>query len=144
MFKLIGVEDMYDRSKHAVYSLRYHFVFVVKYRKKVFTDEMLDTIYDSFVRIGELIHARIEEFNGEEDHIHFILACSPKSPSVSGIVNILKGVSSRDLRKQFLELRRIYYGPKSKLWSRSYFVSTVGGVTLDVLKRYIENQSRPN
>ena len=84
------------------------------------------------------------EFNGEEDHVHLLVSFPPKV-AISVMVNSLKGVSSRRLKQQFPELERFWsvVGSKNALWSPSYFVSSVGGAPIEVLKKYIENQDAP-
>ena len=82
------------------------------------------------------------EFNGESEHVHLLVNFPPKV-AISRLVNSLKGVSSRRLRQEFPELRRHYWRAQ-RLWSASYLAGSVGGATLEVLRRYIENQERPS
>lgn len=126
---------------HCTYALSYHFVFVSKYRKKCFSGEMLESMEKTFARLLEG-YGRLAEFNGEEDHVHLLVEMNPKA-SPSGMANMLKTVSSRLLRKEFEKELKMVYG-KPVLWSRSYFVSSCGGATLDVIKQYIEKQARPH
>jgi len=86
--------------------------------------------------------AQLEELNGEEDHIHLLISYPPRI-AVSEIVNVLKGVSSRYLRKEFEEFKKEYWG-SSALWSRSYFVGSVGGASLEILEEYIKKQKAPS
>ncbi|MDU2950389.1 MAG: IS200/IS605 family transposase [Bifidobacterium longum] len=81
------------------------------------------------------------EFNGETDHVH-LLVSFPPTVELSRLVNSLKGVSSRYLRRDYPELARHYWRAQ-RLWSPSYYAGTAGGAPLDTLKRYIENQNRP-
>lgn len=85
--------------------------------------------------------AHLTEFNGENDHVHLVITYPPKH-SISSLVNSLKGVSSRLLRREFQQIRHLYY--KGVLWSPSYFAGSCGGASLDVLKQYIENQNKPS
>jgi putative transposase len=110
---------------------------VTKYRKSVFTDSGLKLIEESFRTVAVKMNFKILEFNGETDHVHALIEYPPKL-SISQIANALKGVSSRR------------YGQagnakphKEALWSPSYFAVSVGGAPLEVLKRYIKEQSRP-
>jgi putative transposase len=82
---------------------------------------------------------QVKEFNGEEDHIHCLIEYPPKL-SISQMVNAVKGVSSRLYGKAGYPKP---YG-KNALWSPSYFVSSVGGAPLEVLKRYIKEQQKPS
>ena len=83
----------------------------------------------------------LAEFDGEDDHVHLLVNYPPKV-SVSSLVNSLKGVSSRLLRKNFPELERRYW--KGVLWSPSYFAASCGGAPLSVIRQYIESQRTPD
>lgn len=129
-----------NKLYHCSYSLSYHFVFVTKYRRKCFTGAMLDRLKEVVAKLCEDWEAELIEMNGEEDHVHFLLGLNPKcAPSV--VANNFKTVTSRLLRKEFPALRAKYREPV--LWSRSYFVASVGGAPLSVIKHYIEQQARP-
>lgn len=129
-----------NKLYHCSYSLSYHFVFVTKYRHKCFTGAMLDRFREVVAKLCVDWEAELIEMNGEEDHVHFLLGLNPKcAPSV--VANNFKTVTSRLLRKEFPALRARYRAPV--LWSRSYFVASVGGAPLSVIKQYIEQQARP-
>ncbi len=136
---------MFKRSRHSVYSLTAHLVFVCKTRGKVFEGKHLDYLKDTFDGVLDSFEAELLEFNGETDHVHLLISYPPKH-SISELINSLKGVSSRKLKTEFPELEKFWSVSKSKnsLWSPSYFASSCGGATLDALKRYIENQDRPS
>lgn len=136
--------NKYNKSRHVVYKLQYHIIFVTKYRRKILTKDIFNSLINIINSVAEKIDCKILEINGELDHIHFILETKPNTSSITTLVTIIKGVSSRLLRKKYPDINNLLYGKKAKLWSRSYFVATVGGVSLDVLKRYIENQDTPN
>lgn len=128
-------------GRHCVFMLHVHLVFVTKYRKAAFTDAMLTSLKNYFEKVCDDFECSIEEFNGEKDHVHLLIHYPPKV-SISKLVNSLKGVSSRMLRKDYAnELNRIYW--KGVLWSPSYFAGSVGGAPLSALKQYIEQQQRP-
>ena len=91
-------------------------------------------------KVCEDFGGELKELNGERDHIHLLVSYPPKV-SVSALVNSLKGVSSRLLRKQFPELESSYY--KGQLWSLSYFVVSCGGAPLEKIKAYIQQQDSP-
>lgn len=93
-------------------------------------------------KVCEDFEAELVEFNGESDHIHMLVNYPPKL-AISKLVNSLKGVTSRRLRKDFPDLASYYWNGRS-LWSRSYFVSSCGGASIDALRDYIENQDRPD
>ena len=127
------------KERHSVSSLKIHLVFVTKYRKKILTKASLDVIEKSFMEVAKKMDFDIVEFNGESDHVHLLISYLPKL-SISVMVNALKGVSSRKYGQSgFPKPYR-----KTALWSPSYFVSSVGGAPIEVLKAYIQNQQKPS
>lgn len=127
-------------GRHCVFKLHVHLVFVTKYRKKVFTNEILKDLEVIFKDVCQNFETELVEMNGETEHIHLLLNYPPKV-SISKLVNSLKGVSSRLIRKQYSELKKSYW--KGGLWSPSYFASSCGGAPLSIIKQYIEQQTRP-
>lgn len=121
------------KERHSVSDLMVQLVCVTKYRRSVLTAESLALIEKSFGEVAKKMDFQIQEFNGESDHIHVLIEFPPKL-SISQIVNSLKGVSSRRYGQAGFEKP---YG-KDALWSPSYFVSSVGGAPLEVLKQYIQ------
>jgi len=125
----------------SVSDLKVHLVLVTKYRRKAFTEEMLERLH---VIMEELLfkwECKLIEFSGEEDHIHCLFQYHPDL-ELSKLVNNLKSVSSRKLRQEFSEyLSQIYW--KDVFWSGSYFVASCGGVTISTLRKYIEGQQKP-
>jgi len=134
------VQD-YRRTGHSVSLLYAHLVFVTKYRRKVFNDAMLID-YETVLReTCTALSADLVEFNGEDDHVHLLVEYPP-TVQLSRLVNSLKGVSARVLRRDHPSLvRKFLWG--SHFWSPSYFVGSVGGAPLDVLRTYIEQQRTP-
>ena len=128
-------------GRHCVFKLHVHLVFVTKYRKKVFTDEILRDLEVIFKDVCQNFETELMEMNGETEHIHLLLNYPPKV-SISKLVNSLKGVSSRLIIKQHPELKKSYW--KGGLWSPSYFASSCGGAPLAIIKEYIEQQTRPS
>jgi len=124
------------RSKHAVYDLKYHFVWIPKYGKKLLTPEIADYTKELFERIAEEYGLIIDTREVVEDHVHIFLEAPPRL-SPSRIVQILKSISARELFRQFPHLRQKLWG--GQFWSDGYFVRAVGDeVTGDVIRRYIE------
>lgn len=122
-----------------VFALSYHLVFVTKYRKDVIaTDRVRDCLRQAFASVCSDFGGELRECDGEDDHVHLLVDMPPKvAPAV--LVNSLKGVSSRLLRAQNLpEIRRKFRG--DHFWSPSYFVASTGGVSLDKVRSYIQNQ----
>jgi len=127
------------KERHSVSDLKIHLVCIAKYRRKIFTSESLTVIEKSFREVATKMDFQIEEFNGQVDHIHALIEYPPKL-SISQIVNALKGVSSRRYGQAG------YPKPfgKDALWSPSYFVSSIGGAPLEILKSYIQSQEKPS
>lgn len=130
-------------TRHAKYLLHAHIVFTPKYRKNIFTKEHLEVMREVFENICSINDSILEEFNGEANHIHLLVTYPPRI-ALSVLVNSLKGVSSRKLRQNFKVFQKEYWGEDVALWSRSYFVASVGGAPLEILKEYIENQDTPD
>jgi putative transposase len=135
---LYMTEQVLRHERHSVTTLQVHLVCVTKYRTKVLTEKGLQTIREAFESVASKMNFRIIEFNGEADHVHVLIEYPPKL-SVSALVNHLKGVSSR------------LYGkaehPKphaTALWSPSYFATSVGGASIEVLQQYVQRQKKPS
>ena len=126
---------------HCVYKLTYHLVLVTKYRRKCFTNEMLNRLEEIVRKNCQDWEIDLLEFNGEADHIHLLLEMHPNIMP-SKFINNLKTVSSRLIRKEFEEELKPYYW-KPVLWTRAYCLLTTGGATIDVIREYIKNQERP-
>ena len=127
-------------GRHCVFKLHVHLVFVTKYRRKVFTNKILQDLEIIFKDVAFDFEADIVQMNGEDNHIHLLINYPPKV-SISKLVNSLKGVSSRLIRRQYPELAKYYW--KGGLWSPSYFAGSCGGAPLSIIKQYIEQQNRP-
>lgn len=125
-----------------VYDLNIHLVLVTKYRKKVITKPILNRLSEIFTATCSKWRCEVLEFNGEPDHIHLLINFPP-DVEVSKLVNNLKTVSSRLIRKDFPEqLGQLYSKPV--FWSGAYFVASCGGVTIEQLKTYVEHQHSPD
>ena len=126
---------------HCVYDLKYHLVLVTKYRRKCFTNEMLDRLEEICRNLCEKWEIELLEFGGEEDHVHLLLDMHPNIMP-SKFINNLKTVTSRLLRKEYKEhLDKFYWKPV--LWTRAYCLISSGGAPLEILKEYIQKQERP-
>jgi putative transposase len=125
-------------GRHVVYNLHAHLVFIPKYRRKIFTQEILNHLEKMFNACCLKFESKLVEFNGEEDHVHLLISYPPKV-SLSKLVNSLKGCSSRMIRKhRYPTITNALW--KGSLWSPSYFVGSCGGAPIDLLRKYIENQ----
>lgn len=127
-------------GRHCVFAIHAHLVFVTKYRKKVFTSEALDILKEVMQKVCDDFDVELAAFEGEDNHVHLLINYPPQI-QLSKLVNSLKGVSSRMLRKQMPSIANRYY--KDVLWSPSYFAASCGGAPLSVIKQYVEQQNRP-
>ena len=131
------IESDLRHGRHCVFKMHIHLVFVTKYRRNVFTKEVLDDLKIFFEKVCVDFEAELVEFDGEDDHVHLLVNYPPKV-AVSSLVNSLKGVSSRLLRKERPDIRDRYW--KGVLWSPSYFASSCGGAPISIIRQYIEQQ----
>jgi putative transposase len=129
-----------DSNNHSVFSLNYHLILVIKYRKKVLTNQkMLLRLREIAEYIGISHNVKIKEMNGEPDHVHFLLRTKPNC-ELSKYINAMKSATSRLLKKEFPEIKKKLW--EESFWTTSYCLISVGGAPINVLKRYIENQGR--
>jgi putative transposase len=129
-------------GRHCVFRNHMHLVFVTKYRRSVFTDAMLERLNAVFAETMEQMEGTLLEFGGEDDHVHLLVSCHPKT-AVSNLVGKLKGKSSYILRNEFWsEIKNKLWG--DHFWSPSYCVVSCGGASLDVVRAYIEDQRKPS
>lgn len=129
-----------SKLRHCSYSLQFHLVLCTKYRRRCITNPMLDRLNEIFVSTLEKWEGALIEFNGEADHVHLLISVNPKTQP-SKLVNNLKTVSSRLLRKDFSEYLAEIYRGQPIFWSRSYCILSCGGAPISVLKQYIEQQA---
>jgi len=131
----------YHLRPGACYKLQAHLVFVTKYRKRVINKEILERLEQIFRDTCIKWESTLVEFNGEEDHVHLLIDYNPKVQT-SKLINSLKTVSSRLIRKEFpAQVNKFYFKPV--FWTGAYFISSCGGVTLEELKAYVQNQDAP-
>ncbi|HEU0184500.1 MAG TPA: IS200/IS605 family transposase [Blastocatellia bacterium] len=123
---------------HCVFSLQFHLVLVTKYRRKAITKEMLERLWAIFQETLEKWHSELIEFNGEEDHIHLLFRTNP-TVQLSKLVNNLKTVSSRLIRRDFRKQINSFYR-EPVFWHRSYCLISAGVATIEILRKYIEEQ----
>lgn len=129
----------YQSKRHSVFQLHVHLVFVTKYRRKIFKQHHLYSLNTIFSDVSKNLSSTLIQFDGTSDHMHLLLSYNPVI-SLSQLANRLKGVSSRLIRQRYQEIRFSF--KKNCLWSPSYFASSCGGAPIEILKRYIRNQSK--
>jgi putative transposase len=128
-------------GRHCIFNLHVHLVFVTKYRRDVFSIEILEDLRDIFSSVCKDFEAELVEFDGESDHVHLLVNYPPKI-SISSLVNSLKGVSSRLIRrKNYPVIQSNLWG--NALWSPSYFAGSCGGAPISIIRQYIEQQQKP-
>lgn len=128
-------------GRTCVFTMHVHLVFVTKYRRRVFTQEVMRELKLIFASVCKDFEAILVECDGEGDHVHLLVNYPPKI-SISKLVNSLKGVSSRLLRnKGYTSIQQALWG--KSLWSPSYFAGSCGGAPIEIIRQYIENQQSP-
>jgi len=127
--------DRFKSNRNVVYSCKYHIVWCPKYRRKVLTGDVEKRLKEIIHQVADELSVEIIEMETNIDHIHILCEVDPQL-GVNKFIRIAKGRSSHILRKEFPELKK----KLPTLWSNSYFVATVGGAPLEIVKQYIENQ----
>ena len=127
----------YRRSAHAVFDLKYHVVWITKYRYKILAGRVAERARDLIRQTCSARGVMIVRGAVSPDHVHMLLSAPPEL-SPAKLVQYLKGRSSRRLQDEFPELRKRYWG--QHLWARGYFCAAVGAVDEKTIKEYIENQ----
>jgi len=129
-------------SGRAVSDMKAHLVLTTKHRRNVLTAAMLTRLGEIMEDLCEKWNCKLIEFNGEENYIHLLFQYLPQM-EIPKFVNNLKSVTSRRIRSEFAdEIDKVYW--KNLLWNESYFIASCGGVTISVLRKYIENQNTPD
>jgi len=127
-----------DKGNHSVYSIQFHYVACIKYRRKVLYGELVDRLKAINIDVAKSFGINIVEQETAEDHIHILFSSKPQI-QISKFVNSMKSVSARLIFKEFPYVKEILR--KGHFWSPSYFLASTGQVTLDDIKHYIENQN---
>lgn len=129
------MDNKYRTTITTVSLINYHFVFCPRYRRKIFNIPNVEDRFKHIVKfICEEMDIEIIAIECDKDHTHMFLNCLP-ALSPSDIMQKIKGVTSRVLRDEFPQLKKM-----PSLWTRSYFVSTAGNVSSETIKKYVENQ----
>lgn len=127
----------YRKTSHSLYDIKFHIVWITKYRKPVMSGEIAKRIRELIRQICKASDVEILKGHISKDHIHLFVSVPPHL-SVSKLVQQLKGKSSRKLLSEFKTLSRQFWG--RHLWGRGYFVASSGNVTDEVIMEYIKNQ----
>lgn len=127
-----------DKCSHSVYALQYHLLQVVKYRRKVLTNnKIIDFLKQKIRDISNTFEVEVLNVECDEDHFHLIFKAKP-TLNIPKYLNTLKTITSREIKRNFPEVKKKLW--KQSFWSPSYFLTTTGQITLDVLVKYVESQ----
>ncbi|CCJ33043.1 IS200/IS605 family transposase [Caloramator australicus] len=128
-----------DNNNHSLFLLYYHLVLVTKYRRKVIDDNISNRLKEIFEKIQDNYNITLQEWNHDKDHIHILFKAHPNT-ELSKFINAYKSASSRLIKKEYPKIKEQLW--KEYFWSRSYCLLTTGGVSIEVIKKYIEKQGK--
>ena len=131
--------ENYRKSSHTVYDLKYHVVWITKYRKPILRGEIAERVRELIQEVCKSKDIEIVKGHISKDHVHIFVSVPPHI-SVSQMVQFLKGETSRSLLAEYKSLSRTFWG--RHMWARSYFVASSGNVTDEVIIKYIEEQGK--
>jgi putative transposase len=131
--------EYYRKTSHSVYDIKYHLVWITKYRKQILTGEIGYRLRDLIKETCTSLDVEILKGNVSKDHVH-IMVSVPPYVSVSKLVQSIKGRTSRKLLDEYKRLKQAFWG--RHLWARGYFAATTGNVTDEVILKYIEEQNK--
>ena len=126
-----------DNNNHSVFSMYYHLVLVVKYRRKVIDNSLSERMKNIFEYISPKYNISLQEWNHDIDHVHILFKGEPNT-ELSKFINAYKSASSRLIKKEFPAVREKLW--EEYFWSRSFCLLTAGGAPIEVIRKYIESQ----
>ena len=129
----------FDTNNHSVFILHYHLIMCIKYRNKVIDNNISNRLKEIFEFIAPKYNIVLEEWNHDADHVHILFKGQPNT-EISKFINAYKSASSRLIKKEYPEIRKSLW--KEMFWSQSYCLISIGGVTVDIIKQYIQSQGR--
>ena len=129
----------YRKTAHSVYDIKYHIVWITKYRKPILRGAIGLRVRELIQQTSASLDVYIEKGHVAKDHVHLLVSVPPDL-AVSELVQRLKGRSSRLMMQEFVELSKAYWG--RHLWARGYFVASTGNVTDEIIAEYIEKQGQ--
>ncbi len=130
---------MRKSTSNATYDIQYHFVWILKYRKRVLINEVKSRLEELFHECAEINQFDIMELSIQPDHVHILLSAKPRY-SPADIMQLVKGGSSKIIKKEFPELQEFLWG--DSFWADGYFVSTNSVVSESIIRNYIKNQDK--
>lgn len=129
----------FDTNNHSVFILHYHLIMCIKYRNKVIDNNISNRLKEIFEFIAPKYNIVLEEWNHDADHVHILFKGQPNT-EISKFINAYKSASSRLIKKEYPEIRKSLW--KEMFWSQSYCLISTGGVTVDIIRQYIQSQGR--
>jgi putative transposase len=127
----------YQRGSHTIHDIKYHIIWITKYRYEILTKRIAERLRELLIQGCESRGITIVEGSVGKEYVHMLISC-PTHIAPAKIVQYLKGRSSRLIQEEFPELKKRYWG--QHLWARGYFCATVGAVTQEMIREYIEHQ----
>ena len=124
-------------NNHSVFSIHFHLILVVKYRKKVIDERISERLKEIFEYIQDNYNIVLEEWNHDIDHVHVLFRSEPNS-NISKFINAYKSASSRLIKKEYPFIKTRLY--KEAFWSQSFCLISTGGANIETIKKYIESQ----
>ena len=124
-------------NNHSVFSIHFHLILVVKYRKKVIDERISERLKEIFEYIQDNYNIVSEEWNHDIDHVHVLFRSEPNS-NISKFINAYKSASSRLIKKEYPSIKSRLY--KEAFWSQSFCLISTGGANIETIKKYIESQ----
>ena len=126
-----------DNNNHSVFAMYYHLILCVKYRRKVFDDEISEYARNIFEKIAPSYNISLLEWNHDVDYVHIMFKAHPNS-ELSKFINCYKSASSRLIKRDFPEVSQKLWN--EYFWSQSFCLLTTGGAPIEVIRKYIETQ----
>ncbi len=132
------VRDL-DTNNHSVFMLHYHLIMCTKYRREVIDDDISNRLKEIFLRIADSYNIVLEEWNHDIDHFHILFRGAPNT-ELSKFINAYKSSSSRIIKKENPAIKKSLW--KEMFWSQSFCLISTGGVSVDIIKQYIQTQNQ--
>ena len=131
--------ENYRKLSHSIYDIKYHIVWITKYRKPILKKDIGERLRELLRQICTSLDVQIIRGHVSKDHVHIMVSVPPYI-SVSKLVQSMKGRTSRKLLDEYKSLKRAFWG--QHMWARGYFVASSGNVTDEIIMKYIEEQEK--
>ena len=135
---MISVREL-DTHNNSVFMLHYHLIMCTKYRREIIDNRISDQLKEIFIRIASSYNIVLEEWNHDVDHVHVSFRGAPNT-ELSKFINAYKSASSRLIKKENPDIKKSLW--KEMFWSQSFCLISTGGVSVDVIKQYIQTQGK--